>query len=528
MNPTFRIFNFFLILTTFLVSSCAKDDVVNIDLSTVSVRIITPNNLETLSPNTTLDFNGKVEIDDPNNYSNLRAVWESDIDGILNEGGINSEGIVRFSSNNLSRNIHRIKLNIFNAAGEAIYDEVLIYNAIWLFEISNDNNKSVIKWSKTDDNDFEAYELYRSYSKNSLDNRNGDLIHTTTTREDTSFIDTEAILGNKHYYKAFIKRKTNAPNNIGSNKDSIIPGDFIKLDYPLYKMVKDPKRNYVYGIINVESIFDKNNSGYGLVFINTENLEEEKRILSNVRFTDIDLSPSGDYLYLCSRSNLVHTVNLNSQDPYQVYSLTSSAHKIAVGVDRFYTHITPPTSGSTEFRIYNLVNSSNIPYDDDIPQASNTLRFRHGDFELGENGVLYHGGSNSSGSTISKISTENDIFSLTKAWNSGDYQWPQIILNHNKLYWNHYLLDTELNKLGEFLDEGSDVNIQAVAPNGNLALGWSRVFNTANQSIIGKIPIYYDNAVFLDNDYVLLAKNENPIGQEHNSTLFFYKLLSTN
>ncbi|MDO5969082.1 hypothetical protein Q4Q35_04610 [Flavivirga aquimarina] len=522
MVPTLKNSLQLLLFVLLFISSCDKDEGVNVDLETVSVKIDSPYNSKTLPPNNPIEFVGKVQIEDPNNYSSLTAVWESDIDGILFESGIDSDGITKFTSKSLSQDIHRIRLYIYNLENDAIYDEAIVYNAIWLYEITNNSNSSKIHWSKNKDDDFEAYELYRSYSKYDLDNRKGTLIYTTTDQKDTTYIDTEAILGNKHYYRAFIKRKMNSPSYVGSNKDSIIPGNFIKLDYPLYKVIKDPVKNYAYGIVNVESIYEQNQTGYGLVFINTDEKIVEKRILNNIRFTDLDIDPSGQYLYLCSRSNLIHKVNLNSQDLDRTYNLTSTAHKIEVGSNRLYTHITPPTSGSTEFRIYDLHNQTNIPYDDDIEQPFNTLSFRHGDFELGENGTLYHGGSNSSGSTLSKISTENDIFSLTKEWNSNNYQRPEIILNHNKLYWNHLLIDTEINKLGEFNDNGEDINIQTVSPNGLLALGWRRLFKTEDQSIIKEIPVHYDIATFLENDYLLLIKNENPISNENNSILFFY------
>lgn len=510
---------FFLLSLSFFVFSCEKDEEVSIDLDTVTVRIISPVNQRTIGPSESVVFTGEVNIELSEDYSGLNVIWESNVDGILHEGSIDSDGITEFSSKNLSQNLHYIRLYISNIDNETIYDEIIVYNAIWLHKIDNNNNNSKIYWSKSDDKDFEAYELYRSYNINDI--KNGNLIYSTSNLNDTTFIDTEAILGRKHFYKAFIKRKTNAPTYIGSNKDSIIAGDFIKLNYPLYKVIKDPNRNYAYGIVNLESIYSDNNTGYGLVFINTESKVVEKRILEQVRFTDLDISPSGDHLYLCARSPAIYRVNLNSKTVDNTFSIGNSAHKIEVGTNRLYSHITPPTSGSTEFRIYDLTNQKPVEYNTNIPDAYSS--FRHGDFEIDANGTIYHGESNSSSSDLSKISTKDDVFDLDEQWSSGNYQRPLIILNNDKLYWNHYLFDTELNRLGEFLDDGEDINIQAVSPNGSLALGWSRLFDTQNRSVIKRIPVYYDNATFLENDYVLLIKNENPISNENNSTLFFYR-----
>ncbi|MEW4925735.1 hypothetical protein [Algibacter sp. 2305UL17-15] len=511
-----------LISLLFLLVSCAKDEGVNVELDTVSVRITSPFNLESLPPNRSVEFTGEVRVEDPNDFSSLKVIWESDIDGILHKGGVDSNGLAKFTSNGLSKNIHYIRLYVYNLKNESIFDQTIVYNAIWLYEISNDNNNSKIYWSKTEDTDFESYELYRSYNKYSLDQKEGSPIYTTTDVNDTTYNDTEALLGNKHFYKAFIKRKTNTHSYIGSNKDSIIPGDFIDLDYPIYKVINDPTRNYAYGIVNVESIYSSNKTGYGLVFINTTKQEVEKRILTNIRFTDLDIDPSGHYLYLCSRSQIIHKINLNTQNFERTLVATRSAHKIEVGIDRLYYHMTPPTSGATEFRIYDLLNNTNIAYNSTMTDAYSS--FSHGDFELGENGILYHGGSNSSSASLSKISTENDVFSLPKQWDSRNYQKALITLNNNKLYWNQYLIDTDLNVLGQFLDNGDDVDIEAVAPNGTLALGWRRLFKTENQTIVKKIPVNYDVATFLNNNYLLLINNENPISNENNSRVFFYKL----
>lgn len=509
-------------LLTQLISSCAKETS-SPPLDEISVKITQPINLETLAPSTTVEFIGKITDASMQGYTGLTAIWESDFDGILHEGSLGQFGETSFSTNSLTQNIHHIKLSIRNSEGSIIFDEIRVYNSLKLYPIEGTNNNSKISWSKAANTDFEAYHLYRSHDKNSLSTDSGMPIYTTQDVQDTIFIDSTAILGINYFYKAFVKRKTLAPAYVGSNIDSIVPGDFIELEYPIHKIISDPIRNYAYGIINVGSIYENNSSGYGLVIINTETKTVEKRLSPNIRFTDIDMDPDGSNLYLCSRSTAIHRVNLVSREIEEVFYVANPAHKIEIGNNgRLYYHITPPTSGSTEFRMYNLDGKTDIPYNSTITAAYSG--FRHGDFELEDDQTIFHGESNSSSSNLSKIGTVNDTFSLIKQYDSKDYQTDRLILNNHRLYWNHLLFDTELNRLGEFLDDNEDINIQEVSPNGKFALGWSRLFDTSNQTIIKKLPVFYDTATFLNNEQLLLINNDNPISSQNTARVFFYNL----
>jgi hypothetical protein len=503
--------------------SCEKNDEETeqtqiTSLDEVEVQIQNPLNFENVFPGEELNFRGIVSTNNSSVLTNLRANWISDKDGLIFEESIKTDGETSFTTSELSKNIHQIKLNIINEVDSIISDSIEIYNAIKLLPIEKTNNSSTITWCSIDDSNFQSFELYRSRFKNNLLQDNP--IFVTNNIQDTTFVDTTAFLGEKHFYKVILNRTSQTPDKFESNIDSIQTGQFIKTNYPILKVIPDVARNYAYGIINTESVYDDNETGYGLIFINLNDLSVD-RILQNVRFSDLDIEPSGNYLYLSSRSNTIHKVNLNTKTLESSFTLSRSAHKIEVGNNgKLYYHITPPTSGSTEFRIYDLDNNTNVPYNTNIPAAYSS--FSHGDFEIDENNILYHGGSNSSRSRLSKIGTINDIFSLNDDLDSGSYQSARIVLNNNKLYWNHYLLDLDLNILGTFQNSNGNTDIQDVSPNGNNVLGWRNLFLSSDQSIIKEIPAYYDSGVFVNDSRILIYKSDSPLYQQYESTLYIY------
>jgi hypothetical protein len=508
-----------------LLYSCEKNDeeTEKIQITSfdgVEVQIQNPLNFANTFPGETLNFKGIVTTNDSSVvYTNLRANWISDKDGLIFQGTVNQKGETFFSTLTLSKNIHEIKLNIVNEVDSIISDSIKIYNAIKLLKIQKTNNSSTIKWCSVKDSNFESFELYRSRFKSNIFQDSP--IYVTNNIQDTTFVDTTAILGEKHFYKVILNRTSQTPDKFESNIDSIQTGKFIKTNYPILKVIPDKKGNYAYGIVNTESIYNDNKTGYGLIFIDLINLSVNKRILEYIRFSDLDLGPSGNYLYLSARGNVIYKINLSTKDVETTSLLSGRAHKIEVGNNgKLYYHITPPTSGSTEFRIYDLDNGTDVPYNTTIPDAYSS--FSHGDFEIDENNIIYHGESNSSRSTLSKIGTTNDSFSLIDQWNSGNYQSAKIVLNNNKLYWNHYLLDLDLNLLGTFQNNYGNTDIQDVSPNGNNVLGRRNLFKSSDQSIIKEIPTYFESGIFVNDSRILIYKSDNPMHEQYESTIYLY------
>jgi len=60
-----------------------------------------------------------------------------------------------------------------------------------------------ISWSPTDDNEFREYKLYR-HNSSGLDETTGDLIHVSTSLNDTIFTDNELNPAEQYFYRVFI------------------------------------------------------------------------------------------------------------------------------------------------------------------------------------------------------------------------------------------------------------------------------------------------------------------------------------
>lgn len=513
--------NFLIVLVFF--GSCTDDETMPLvtPLDSLNVRITSPKANEFTIPGDSILFQAELLGDSTLDVSSLKAVWESDIDGILYEGGLNDNGLSEFYSNTLSKNIHNVTFIIRNELDSTLSSQVIIFNAIKLLPLEKTDNSIHLKWCAWNPSIFNQYNIFRSLNSHNISD--GELIYSSNDRNDTTFTDTTAILGKRYYYQVFMDYNNN--EDVGSNIQSITAGKFIKTDYPVLKIIYDPLREYAYGIVRPKSIFDSNKTGYGLIFINIKDFQVEKRILNHVKFSDMDIDLDGNYLYLVGRSSTLYKIDLNNQALEQIFSLSKSAHKIEIGSDnKLFYHITPPTSGSTGFRIFDLTNSVNIP---DKRPHNNPLTLRHGDMELNSlSNQIIHGESNSTGSSISIISTENDSLRVIDQWGQVSSFRELILFNKRKniIAWHHRLYDYNLDILGTFNNGSHDESIYALSPNGELAIGWSSMFRTADQEKIKEIPANYDITCFIGDNQLLLSFSESRIYQEFESYIFIYSL----
>lgn len=488
-------------------------------MNDLTLLISDPLDQEHVTPDSNVYFQGVITIDSLMTLPNLTAKWYSDKDGLLHEEPVSQEGITFFTTNELSKNIHKIRLDIMDDAQNVISDDIEIYNALKLLPIEKNNYSNTIEWCTLQDSEFESFELYRATFPTEI--FQNPPIYTTNSIDDTSFIDTSTQLGTKYHYKVVMKRTAASPSQFESNMDSIVSGHFIDVDYPITHVLADPARNYAYAIANTSSVFSDNDTGYGIALINTESLEVEQRILQNTRFSDLEIDPSGNYLYAAARSNVVYKINLNSQIFESTLNLALSAHKIEIGTNGvLYYHLTPPTSGSTQFRMYDLNSDSNIPYN--TTMAASFQNFSHGDFTIDANNVLYHGESNSSSSKLSKLGTTNNTFSLLDQLDSNQHMGPGIILKDNRIYWNQFVLDMNFNTLGTFQNANGETHVKDISPDGEYALSRNNVFTSIDQTIFKEVPAFYDGGIFRTNERILIYKTESAIFQQYNTRIFLY------
>ncbi len=192
-----------ILIIVFALVSCNKEEpIIVTSLENFGITIINPSNFESITPNQQVLFRGELytnnKIIDP---TKLRAVWISDVDGVLQEGYLNNSGVTDLLKSNLSRTVHKIKLTVYNEANEMIFDEIEIYNFFKLFPIEKTSNSNTVKWNSNRSNNFISYNLYRSNAKNNF--LNSELLYSTTNSSDTTFVDRTSLLGYKYYYKVY-------------------------------------------------------------------------------------------------------------------------------------------------------------------------------------------------------------------------------------------------------------------------------------------------------------------------------------
>lgn len=492
--------------------SCQTDKIINItSLDGITVKISSPNNFEAVSPNQQLHFKGIVNSKSSSDLNNLKVNWLSDKDGLLFEGKLENGGETSFYLNKLSNNIHKIKLNIINEIDSITSDSIEIYNVIKLYPIEKTNNSSTITWSSVKDPNFQSYELYRCNYKNCI--LEGAPIYVTKNIQDTTFVDTTAVLGEKNLYKVLLTRNSPDYNKIGSNIDSVYAGKFIKNNFPILRLIRDPKKNYAYGIANVDN-YTTNKNMFGLVIINLDKLEIETRILQDIRFRDFAIDSNANYLYACSKNNSIYKIDLNTRSLESILPNSPVGNFIEIANNGFLYACSP-------FSVYNLNTNTYISYNYNITPTQSS--FEYGDFKIDTNNIIYHGQSNNSSSRLSKIDTNNNTFSIIKQWESHEYGADKITLSNDKLYWGHYQFDTNLKLLGTFKNERDYIDIKDVSPNGEYALGWGYdIFKTNNRSVFKKIPTFYEDGIFTNDNQVLIYRNDHPYYEQFESIIFIY------
>jgi hypothetical protein len=498
-------FTVILLLHFLLLSSCLNDDQDFTSLDQFLVKIVSPYPNETLVPGSSVLFKGVLYGDTTINVSKLKVVWSSNIDGVIYEGSVGKNFQTEFYIHTLSKNIHRITLRIYNEIDSILMDEITVFNQIKLEASEIIDNAVTLLWSLLADPNFYSYELYRS--------EKGDNIRTTPPifigydRKDTVFKDSQAIIGTDSFYRVYATYNNKVP--IGSNLLSVRAGTLADLDFPILKILPDPKRELLYGIVSPDDIDQQLESGYGMVILDLKDLTVKKRLLTNWRFNDMDINDN--YLYLSTLgSSTIHKVNLNTQSAGSSFNVNNSVRGIKIGSgNRLYYHIAPPrySSMGTEFRIVDLETEKELPYITSISDAYSN--YNRGKFTIDPvNNNIYHGNLLSE-PTIVRFSTTNDKFS-SAMWKWGwGFLTHHILYKKGKVFWHHFLLDSNLELLGFFETEGKYHTILDVSPNGDFAISDEGIFATSNRMMLKKIPAFYTKATFINEHLVVLVKNIN-------------------
>jgi hypothetical protein len=492
-----------------------------IKLDAYGIQITNPTDKQFVTPGDEVKFSGLLSGDTTKEMTALKASWTSDVDGVLNENSLTKNGKSEFATTELSLGIHKITFAVKNQIDSSISKSITIYNLLKLFPLTKTSSAVSLKWTAWTSPTFVQYQVVRS--RDPQFQAGPETVFTSTDNAVDSFADSTAEIGVTYFYKVVAKYQGNLVAT--SAVQEMAAGVFIKTDFPVLKIITDPKRDLAYGIVRPESIYDENKTGYGLIFIDTKNLRIIKRIHEDVKFSDMDLSLDGDYLYLTSRSSILHKVNLLTQVLDQTYSLDHPAHKVETGSgNRIIYHELPPTSGSTPMWMFDLSTGSDIP---DKRPPNIPLELGHGDFEVNTlNNEIIHGESNSSYSCLSKVSTENDSLRLVQQGGCNQYGRDLIVFNptKNTIGWVHWLFDYNFNVLGTLNNGQYDERVTDISPDGELVLGDRNVFSTSTFHRVRTIPKNFNAGAFKDSKRLVLTYSNSMIYREWIGIIFFYDL----
>lgn len=454
--------------------------------------------------------------DDSNSSKNtLNIKWKSDKDGILYEGKPN-DNLESELNINLSKGLHKILFEVYNSDNTLIKkDSITISNVIKLEGVSDTGRSIKLNWSKYEGNNFMSYLVYGENSQPIAEITD---INTLTY----DYLETISLVKEQKFQ--IVVKTTNSNSILGSNILPKMSGIFIEFPYFIPKMIKDNQRSKIYTIVAPKYNSDKADK-YGLLIIDTKNFKIESHILTNDRFSDLDISPDGKYLYLTQRyiENLTR-IDLTTME-VKTYTTSTNGwgfHKIEVGNNNIlFCHVTPPTSGSTGIMVYNGMTGESI--------STSYNAYSHGDIEYNStNGKLYMGESNTSSGVIYSNTYINQDLRIEKNYpvfpNGVLYPEPFLLISddNTSIFWEKYQLDLNLNVKREF-----STKMIACSP-GNIYLSdLEKMYNYNNITVVFSYPPFPVNdgikaTLFIDDNTLITCKAyQSNVLSEPSKTYFF-------
>ena len=472
------------------------------------------------NPDNTKLFNGNINISYGENSSQLSAtdievVWKSDIDGILFQGNPN-ENLESEITESLTKGVHTIFLEAsIPSENLTVKDSIFLSNSIKL--TATNTGKSVkLNWTKYEGNDFVSYSVYKENFTPILE------IQDVNTLE---FEDTDISSFIEDFEYQIVVNTTESYNHlIGSNIVNMHPGIFIEFPYYVYKLIKDPIRSRIYAIVRPQSNSVESDK-YGLLIIDTDSntFEINSHILQDDRFADLDISPDGQYLFLCQeRVEKITKLNLDTLEATTFVTNTNQwgIHKIEVGNNNIlYCHRDPPTSGDTQFWIYDGNNGNYI----NGPTGSS----RHGDIEFNlVNNKLYSGLSNTTSGQILRHSVNGNVINYEINYpgfpNGITFPKPFLLLSddNQNIFWENFQFDLDLNVVRTF-----NTDIKACSPNNIYLSDFDKLYNFNDMNVIFEYPelppTENTSMVFMDDNTLIFCRAYNTNVNQEEYTYFF-------
>lgn len=446
--------------------------------------------------------------------SKINIKWSSSKDGILFEGNLNDQYESSFEKL-LSKGNHKIyfEASIGSNPNFVVKDSVSLSNIISL-QLENTDKSVKLKWSKYEGENFQSYIIYRE---------NFEPLIEISDINTTDYEDTSITLAEIKKFQVIVKTINNEDIISGSNIEEEEAGKYIRIPHFITKTINDKTRNKLYAIVGEEFTSSKYATEYGLIILdnNSEKVEINSHILKEHRFSDLDISPDGKYLFLSQRGvDKITRLDLNSLDMvrFDVAYGGWGVHKIEVGNNyTLYCPRTPPTSGDSPMYILDGLTGEQVGF-------YNWMI--HGDIEFNiHNNKLYHSTSVREKQVI-KFSVDNNIVNTEKTF-SPDIWWPKayILLSENgeNIFWEQFQLDKDLNIIREFENPIIACNI-----NSSFISDGIKLINFENLNVIFEYPSfpYHDLSIetFTNDSSILFTKSSQPYTNERFTHFFKMKI----
>jgi hypothetical protein len=509
-----------LLLTSIYSCSIEKNDIIDnieeIPVVTIATSILIPtrdrdysyhnNGVNGVFEDPTLRKNFKAKIVFTNNSytsnDSLTVKWISDIDGQLYEGNPNTN----FESEinvNLSKGLHKISFEVYSNNTLTDKDSVYISNVIKLEGLAESGRSVELKWSKYEGNDFVSYLVYGENFQPLFQ------INDINTLE-YEYFEAISMIENREYQ--IVVKTVNSTNDLinASNIISLKSGIFAEIPYYISKIINDEMNGRIYGIINPRN----NSANAGLVVFDNESLDLLSHILQSKSFSDIDISPDGQFLYLTQKyAEELTKINLNSMsiETFPTSTDNRGFHKIEAGNNNLlFCHITPPTSGWTAIHIFNAQNGNELNI--------SSYTYRHGDLKFNPaNEALYHGESNTSSGRLSKNTFVNDTLNFDFAYPpfngpgiNSPYPYLFLSYDYNSLFWENFQFDADLNVIRQFY-----TNMISCSPSNIYLSDLQYVYDYESVDVIFSYPPFPHNdytrtLLFIDDNTIITSKAYRP------------------
>ncbi len=470
-------------------------------------------------PNLQTSFKSNVKLEYVNNSdpippAKINIKWSSNKDGVIFEGNLNDQYESNFERS-LSKGNHKIyfEASIENNSNFIAKDSVFLSNVISL-KLENTGKSVKLKWSKYEDDNFQSYLIYREDFEPLVEISDINI---------TDYEDTSITLAETKKFQVVVKTLNSEDIITGSNIEEEEAGKYIRIPHFITKTINDKTRNKLYAIVGEEYPSSNYATEYGLIILdnNSEKVEINSHILKEHRFSDLDISPDGKYLFLCQRGvDKITRLDLNSLDitRFDVAYGGWGVHKIEVGNNyRLYCPRRPPTSGDSPMYILDGLTGEQVGF-------YNWMI--HGDIEFNiHNNKLYHSTSTREKQVI-KFSVDNDVVGLEKRF-SPDIWWPKpfILLSENgeNIFWEQFQLDKDLNIVREFENP-----IIACNNNSSYISDGIKLINFNNLSTVFDYPSFPNHEiseeVFINDNSLLFIKSSQPYTNERFTHFFKVKI----